>query len=89
MKADEFQRIGQTLFGQRWQYAMATVLQAHPRTVRYWATGDYRITEETEERVRRIVRDRIRNLDNEIIHRKKKYNEKLQEYRKSILSLSE
>lgn len=36
----QFQRVGEALFGERWQTETSRLLDVTDRTVRYWASGE-------------------------------------------------
>jgi len=87
MKAAQFREIGEALFGPRWHLPMAKALGVHPRTVRYWATGDYPIIDAKSEQIKAIVEERRLKLDEDVKCRRQEFDQQLDLYRQTILSL--
>jgi hypothetical protein len=54
MTPAELRRIGERLFGERWQTKLARALPVTPRSVRYWLSGKHPI--------RPVIAARIRSL---------------------------
>lgn len=58
MTPDELRKIGQSLYGKRWQTKLAARLKVNPRTVRRWLSGDRKITPMVADYLMIIFRDR-------------------------------
>nr|WP_088256986.1 adhesin [Fimbriiglobus ruber] len=56
MTPEELRTAGETLFGQKWQTALARVLPVNPRTVRRWLSGDRKIHPAIAERIKSLGR---------------------------------
>ena len=54
MTPAELRKIGEQLYGPRWQSKLARALPVSPRTVRYWLSG--------KRAIRPMVAERIRSL---------------------------
>ena len=54
MTADELGKIGEQLYGPRWQAKLARALPVSPRAVRYWLAG--------KRAIRPVIAERIRSL---------------------------
>jgi hypothetical protein len=52
MSPDELRKIGEGLYGKRWQTALARTLPVSSRSVRYWLSGKHPIREVIAERIR-------------------------------------
>ena len=59
MTPTELRRLGERLYGDNWQTALARTLQVNPRTVRRWAAGDTEIPGPVEVAVRALVAARV------------------------------
>nr|WP_088258638.1 adhesin [Fimbriiglobus ruber] len=56
MTPEELRKAGETLFGQKWQTALARVLPVNPRTVRRWLSGDRKIHPAIAARIKSLGR---------------------------------
>ncbi|MFO1185820.1 MAG: hypothetical protein U1E56_13715 [Bauldia sp.] len=62
MSAALLTRVGEALFGARWQSALAAELGVADRTMRRWAAGDTAIPDGIWQELRTLVWDRARKL---------------------------
>lgn len=56
---ETLQKIGEALYGPRWQSELARDLDVNDRTVRRWASGESVPPETLEARLRALVSERI------------------------------
>jgi hypothetical protein len=54
MTASELRKLGEQLYGPRWQTKLAEILPVSTRTIRYWLSGD--------RKMRPVIAERIRSL---------------------------
>jgi hypothetical protein len=50
----ELRKIGEKLYGKKWQTALADALPVSPRSVRYWLSGKHPIREVVARRIRSL-----------------------------------
>jgi hypothetical protein len=56
-------RVGESLYGDRWQTALAGDLQVNERTMRYWVSGTWPIPPNVFAEARELVTARMKVLD--------------------------
>lgn len=63
-KIDLFKKVGQTLYGERWQTDIATALGLRdPRRIRQWLSRDRPIPEGIWKDLRKLLEDRNSDID--------------------------
>jgi hypothetical protein len=60
--AERVRRVGRVLYGERWLAPLAATLTINPRTLRRWASGQQALPPAIVERLRALMRERIREL---------------------------
>ena len=60
---DLLQRVGQALYGERWQSALAADLSVSDRTMRKWLAGEHPIRPQIWGELRELVVERRGRLD--------------------------
>lgn len=59
MTPAELRKIGEDLFGPRWQFELARALPVSTRAIRYWLSGDRRIRPVIAERIKSLTGDAL------------------------------
>lgn len=55
MTAAKLKEIGELLYGDRWQSALARDLEVTDRTVRRWAAGKFRVAADVPRKLRKVM----------------------------------
>jgi hypothetical protein len=55
MTPEELRKVGERLYGQRWQSKLAKALPVNVRTVRYWLSGKRNIREVIARRINQLA----------------------------------
>jgi len=61
-ESELFGRIGQALYGEHWQKALAAEIDRNPRTVQRWRAGQNRIPADAWEDVLQLLQQRLTKL---------------------------